>query len=247
MDGICVGGGLPIAHFLGKKHLLPANEWLGKFMGGGDECIGLAAYLCLFTRCRKDISFDMKDLVLASASPRRAELLQQIGLQFMVCAADIDETVQQGETPRDYVLRMAREKAQAIKQHYPEAVVLASDTSVVIDGTVLGKPSDEEDAHRMLSLLSGRTHLVLTSVCVLAEDEQCAVNQTEVLFREVSSSEMASYWASGEPADKAGAYAIQGVGAKFVQRINGSYSGVMGLPLFEVAAMLSEAGVVGDS
>lgn len=188
----------------------------------------------------------MKRLVLASASPRRAELLQQMGLQFEVCAAEIDETPRSEETPYDYVSRMAQEKARAVKQHFPGAVVLASDTSVVIDGQILGKPTDEQDAHRMLSLLSGRAHLVLTSVCVFGNDEQCTINETEVLFRPVDTREMTSYWASGEPVDKAGAYAIQGVGAKFIERINGSYSGVMGLPLFEVSAMLTKAGVVSD-
>ena len=187
----------------------------------------------------------MKPLILASASPRRAELLQQIGLTFEVCAADIDETPQACELPRDYVLRMAKEKALAIAPRFPQAVVIASDTSVVVDGTVLGKPVDEEDASRMLQLLSGRSHQVMTSVCVYsAEYTDLVVNETDVWFKPLSTSEIEAYWRSGEPADKAGAYAIQGLGAMFVERIDGSYSGVMGLPLFDVARMLHDAGVI---
>ena len=187
----------------------------------------------------------MKPLILASASPRRAELLQQIGLTFEVCAADIDETPQACELPRDYVLRMAKEKALAIAPRFPQAVVIASDTSVVVDGTVLGKPVDAGDASRMLQLLSGRSHQVMTSVCVYsAEYTDLVVNETDVWFKPLSTSEIEAYWRSGEPADKAGAYAIQGLGAMFVERIDGSYSGVMGLPLFDVARMLHDAGVI---
>ena len=187
----------------------------------------------------------MKPLILASASPRRAELLQQIGLTFEVCAADIDETPQACELPRDYVLRMAKEKALAIAPRFPQAVVIASDTSVVVDGTVLGKPVDAEDASRMLQLLSGRSHQVMTSVCVYsAEYTDLVVNETDVWFKPLSATEIEAYWRSGEPVDKAGAYAIQGLGAMFVERIDGSYSGVMGLPLFDVARMLHDAGVI---
>jgi len=187
----------------------------------------------------------MKPLILASASPRRAKLLQQIGLTFKVCAADIDETPQACELPRDYVLRMAKEKALAIAPRFPQAVVIASDTSVVVDGTVLGKPVDAEDASRMLQLLSGRSHQVMTSVCVYsAEYTDLVVNETDVWFKPLSAAEIEAYWRSGEPVDKAGAYAIQGLGAMFVERIDGSYSGVMGLPLFDVARMLHDAGVI---
>jgi len=187
----------------------------------------------------------MKPLILASASPRRAELLQQIGLTFEVCAADIDETPQACELPRDYVLRMAKEKALAIAPRFPQAVVIASDTSVVVDGTVLGKPVDAEDASRMLQLLSGRSHQVMTSVCVYsAEYTDLVVNETDVWFKPLSAAEIEAYWRCGEPVDKAGAYAIQGLGAMFVERIDGSYSGVMGLPLFDVARMLHDAGVI---
>ena len=187
----------------------------------------------------------MKPLILASASPRRAKLLQQIGLTFKVCAADIDETPQACELPRDYVLRMAKEKALAIAPRFPQAVVIASDTSVVVDGTVLGKPVDAEDASRMLQLLSGRSHQVMTSVCVYsAEYTDLVVNETDVWFKPLSAAEIEAYLRSGEPVDKAGAYAIQGLGAMFVERIDGSYSGVMGLPLFDVARMLHDAGVI---
>ncbi len=187
----------------------------------------------------------MKALILASASPRRAELLQQIGLQFEVCAAHIDESLRPNESPRDYVLRMAQEKAEAIAPRFPGAVILASDTSVVVDDEVLGKPADQADAARMLACLADRSHVVMTSVCVLGEQCQLALNETEVWFRAISPAEMAAYWHSGEPADKAGGYAIQGLGAQFVARIDGSYSGVMGLPLFEVAQMLRQAEVMG--
>lgn len=185
----------------------------------------------------------MKDLILASASPRRAELLKQIGVQFDVCAANIDESLRQEESSRDYVLRMAQEKAQTIAPRFPGALILASDTSVVVDDEVLGKPVDEADAAQMLVRLADRSHVVMTSVCVLGEKMQLTLNETEVWFRAISAIEMAAYWQSGEPADKAGGYAIQGLGAQFVARIDGSYSGVMGLPLFEVAQMLRQAGL----
>lgn len=186
----------------------------------------------------------MNRLVLASASPRRAELLRQIGVAFDVCAADIDETRMLNESPYSYVLRMARQKAEAVAPRFTGAIILASDTSVVIDGDVLGKPQNQSDAHGMLRRLAGRSHQVMTSVCVLAEACQLVVNQTEVWFRDMSDAEIDAYWHTGEPIDKAGAYAIQGLGAKFVERIDGSYSGVMGLPLFEVANMLAAAGVM---
>jgi septum formation protein len=186
----------------------------------------------------------MNRLVLASASPRRAELLRQIGVAFDVCAADIDETRMLNESPYSYVLRMARQKAEAVAPRFAGAIILASDTSVVIDGDVLGKPQNHADAHGMLRRLAGRSHQVMTSVCVLAEACQLVVNQTEVWFRDMSDAEIDAYWHTGEPIDKAGAYAIQGLGAKFVERIDGSYSGVMGLPLFEVANMLAAAGVM---
>lgn len=189
----------------------------------------------------------MTALVLASASPRRAELLQQIGMQFDVCAAHIDETPHEGEQAENYVLRMAIEKAQAIKPAFPDCVVIASDTSVVVDGEVLGKPVDFNDAQKMLRQLAGRAHVVMTSVCVMGTQQETCLNQTEVWFRAISDEEILAYWQTGEPGDKAGAYAIQGVGAKFVERIHGSYSGVMGLPLFEVSAMLERMGVVASS
>lgn len=186
----------------------------------------------------------MKTLVLASASPRRAELLRQIGVAFDVCAADIDETPAVDEPAYDYVMRMAQQKAEAIAPQFPSAVILASDTSVVVAGEVLGKPRHHQDARDMLRRLSGRSHQVMTSVCVLGSECQRAVNLTEVWFRPLSDTEIEAYWHTGEPIDKAGAYAIQGLGAKFVERIHGSYSGVMGLPLFEVAQMLTRAGVM---
>lgn len=167
----------------------------------------------------------------------------QIGVPFEVHAQDIDETPFTGEIPEIYVQRMAAEKAAAALAAFPSAVVLAADTTVVCDGLVLGKPADEADAAAMLSRLSGRQHQVFTAVTVAdgAQSRQ-ALSCSEVTFRQISATEAARYWRSGEPRGKAGAYAIQGKGAVFVAGLQGSYSGVMGLPLFETAALLTEFG-----
>ncbi len=187
----------------------------------------------------------MPRLILASQSPRRRELLEQIGLTFDVLPADINESVQAGESAVDFVARMAREKAEAVARQQPDALVLGSDTAVVVDEHILGKPADEADARRMLGLLSGREHTVLSAVALLGAGQPpcCRVQASRVRFRTISGEEMARYWASGEPRDKAGAYAIQGLGAVFVEHLSGSYSGVMGLPLFETARLLEEAGI----
>lgn len=181
---------------------------------------------------------------LASASPRRRELLTQIGVPHVVTAAHIDESVHPAEPARDYVKRMARSKALAIWMRDPSLPVLAADTSVVLGGVIYGKPADKADALRMLSELSGRTHEVLTAVA-LATTSGVAVRLSEsrVGFRTVSAAEAVEYWETGEPRDKAGAYAIQGRAAVFIEALSGSYSGVMGLPLFETAELLSAAGV----
>ena len=182
---------------------------------------------------------------LASASPRRSELLDQLGLRCDVHPADIDESQRPGEEPAAYVERLALEKAQAslASMSAPRAPVLAADTTVVIDGGILGKPRDQDDAIRMLAQLSGRRHEVLTAVAVVDTSRaETALSRSSVTFRPIEPAEMEAYWHSGEPVDKAGAYAIQGLGAVFVEELRGSYSGVMGLPLFETARILSTFG-----
>ena len=185
----------------------------------------------------------MPDLILASASPRRAELLQQIGLDFQVQPADIDETPTSLETPEHYVERLAREKALSIAREHPDKLVLGSDTSVIHNEEILGKPESSEQAVSMLQALSGSTHQVLTAVA-LAKGSECwsRVVVTDVTFRELETAEISAYVASGEPMDKAGSYGIQGLGGIFVSAIKGSYSAVVGLPLQETAALLAQAG-----
>ena len=186
---------------------------------------------------------------LASASPRRRALLLQIGVPFQILSVSVDESVAPGEAPFDYVSRLAGAKAsqgrlQSLKDGSPVRPVLAADTAVVIDGEILGKPVDCEDAVRMLRLLSGRTHEVLTAVALsTAGGLQSAVSRSDVTFRTISEMEARDYWNTGEPRDKAGGYAIQGHGAVFVAELRGSYSGVMGLPLYETAEFLRLAGV----
>lgn len=185
---------------------------------------------------------------LASASPRRRELLRQIGVHFQVIEPNVDEGVRSGELPREYVTRLAREKAEAAaaivreRRLAPQPIV-AADTSVVVDGDILGKPGDRAESAAMLARLSGRTHEVLTAVCVLAEHPEIALSQSRVTFAELTADEIAAYWDTGEPRDKAGSYAIQGWGAQFVARLDGSYSGVMGLPLFEFTQLLKKMGL----
>lgn len=186
------------------------------------------------------------ELVLASASPRRKQLLEQIGVSCQIRPVDICEAVQPGESPHAYVERLALEKAQTCMDllNRSEVVVLGSDTAVVVDNHILGKPVDEEDAVRMLTQLSGRTHQVMTSVgLVSTTQKQVEVVVTDVRFREISEAEIRAYWQTGEPADKAGSYGIQGLAAVFVEQMKGSYSAVVGLPLAETAQMLSKAGV----
>jgi septum formation protein len=185
----------------------------------------------------------MPSIILASASPRRAELLQQIGLNFSVRPADIDETPEPDETPEHYVERLAREKALAVAGSSPECLVLGSDTSVVLEGKILGKPTDPADARETLARLSGATHQVMTGVALATEGQcQSVLVITEVCFRQLSSAEIDAYVASGEPMDKAGSYGIQGLGGIFVNELRGSYSAVVGLPLQETATLLAGAG-----
>ncbi|AOY87077.1 septum formation protein Maf [Marinobacter salinus] len=182
-------------------------------------------------------------IILASASPRRSELLQQIGVSFRVQPADVDETPETGETPEHYVERLAREKALAVAAVAPEALVLGSDTSVVLNGVILGKPACADDAIATLRELSGATHQVMTAVA-MARGSRCESRLaiSDVSFRELSNDEIAAYVASGEPMDKAGSYGIQGLGGIFVRELRGSYSAVVGLPLQETSALLADAG-----
>lgn len=183
-------------------------------------------------------------IVLASASPRRCELLGQIGVRFIQSVIDIDETHQPGESAEDYVARLALVKAVAVWQrdegHLP---VLGADTTVVIDNQPLGKPQDAAQARAMLQRLSGKVHRVLSAVALVTDRQAVLTSETCVHMRPLTATEISQYWASGEPRDKAGGYAIQGIGAVFIERIEGSYSGVMGLPLFETAQLLAQFGI----
>lgn len=189
-------------------------------------------------------------LVLASASPRRRELLAQIGLNFLVQTADIDETPLPGESAEALVKRLAKEKAEAVwtrrgVSHTPVLPVLGSDTLGILDGELLVKPADFEDARRMLRKMSDQRHEILTAVALTsAGGTQVIVNRSVVKFRALTDAEILAYWQTGEPQDKAGAYAIQGYGAIFIEQLEGSYSGVMGLPLFETAQLLQAAGII---
>jgi septum formation protein len=185
-------------------------------------------------------------IYLASGSPRRRELLQQIGVPFRVVGTAVDEAVQPGETSEAYVARLAAAKAEAGWEHDPDrrAPVLAADTAVVLDGRILGKPTDRPDGEGMLRQLSGRTHVVLTAIALRTmAGLRSRISRSEVTFRALDADEIRTYWESGEPSDKAGAYAIQGRAAIFIADLRGSFSGVMGLPLFETAELLRDAGV----
>lgn len=185
-------------------------------------------------------------LVLASASPRRMELLRQIGVSFTVIEHQVDEAARAGEVPQDYVQRLALEKARSAQALMPGSSlpVLGADTIVVCAGQILGKPRDREDALRMWRLLSGVEHQVYSAVALCqGERAQGRMSCTQVRFRALTAQDCERYWASGEPTGKAGAYAIQGLGALFVQSMTGSYTGVVGLPLFETAQLLAAFGV----
>lgn len=181
-------------------------------------------------------------LYLASGSPRRRELLAQIGIRFAVVTAYVDERVQSGEAPIDYVQRLALDKARAGSRSAQAVLslpILGADTSVVVDGEILGKPLDEAHGLAMLDRLAGRSHDVYTGVAVVQGGrERVGISASRVTFRPISHSERLAYWHSGEPKDKAGGYAIQGLGAVFVARLEGSFSGVMGLPVYEAAQLL---------
>ena len=184
-------------------------------------------------------------LILASASPRRSELLSQIGVKFEVAAQHIDESPRSNESPEQLVMRLSQEKAAAgLAAHAQGSVVIGSDTLVILGETIMGKPEDQADGQRMLAALSGAVHKVLTAVTVCdGKNSRTNLSSTRVKFRLITEAEASEYWQSGEPEGKAGGYGIQGLGAVFVESIEGSYSGVMGLPLFETAQLLREFGV----
>lgn len=204
----------------------------------------------------------MKQLILASQSPRRQALLAQLGYQFITQAADINESVRCNENATDYVVRLAKEKAQAIFlalpiQQQAQSIVIGSDTSVVIEGEILGKPANEAECITTLLRLSNKQHQVLTAIAVITQDKksQDTRNQelknktisklieTQVQFKMLTVDEIKRYWHTKEPCDKAGSYAIQGIGGQFVTTINGSYSAVVGLPLYETVQLLAQVGL----
>lgn len=187
----------------------------------------------------------IETILLASTSPRRRELLAQLGVPFEVVAIEVDESCRAGEAPEEYVARLALDKARAgvAAAGRIAPLALGADTVVVLDGEILQKPAGRDDALAMLARLSGRTHRVLSGVALAGRCECARVSESLVTFREIGARERRVYWETGEPADKAGAYAIQGVGAMFVSRLQGSYSGVVGLPLYETAEMLSLCGI----
>ncbi len=186
-------------------------------------------------------------VVLASASPRRRDLLDLIGIRHTVSPADTDESLRIGELPEAYAERLARAKAEKLAETSPEALIIGADTIVVIDDLVLGKPKDVGDAERMLGMLSGRSHTVMTAVAVVHGGRTVsAVELVDVTFRPLSEDDIRSYVATGEPMDKAGAYGIQGYGATIVRRIDGDYFAVMGLSLAKLVALMAELGVSYD-
>ena len=188
--------------------------------------------------------------ILASASPRRVELLTLLGLHFEIMPSDVDETFLNGETPREHVLRLSEEKARRVSERYPDAWVMGADTIVIINGEVLGKPRTPGEAKDMLGKLSGQVHTVFTGFTVTRMSGDVIISnavESSVLFREIPEDEMAWYVRSEEPYDKAGAYAVQGMGAFFIKEIRGSYTNVMGLPLCEVVDVLKRVGAIGFS
>ena len=185
----------------------------------------------------------MLKLHLASSSPRRVAILQQMGLEFTSGGVDVDESPLSGEAAEAMVLRLAEKKARAAACA-TDTVVIGADTAVVLDGEMFGKPADRDDALRMLAMLSGRSHEVMTGISILVGNSaRSEVSVTTVTFREIGPDEALKYWQSGEPRDKAGAYAIQGGAGKFVKSVSGSYSSVVGLPVLQVARLLRHAGI----
>ena len=187
-----------------------------------------------------------QQVYLASGSPRRAELLTQMGVNFQRVSINVPEILSEDESCEDYVFRLAQEKAKAGLDSLSEenSVVIGADTVILLGDSIMQKPIDENDAFKMLSLLSNNTHLVLTAVSVCNQEKSETVVQTnKVTMCEISEAEISHYWFSGEPQDKAGGYAVQGKGAMFIKHIEGSYSGIMGLPIYETARLLNSFGV----
>jgi len=182
--------------------------------------------------------------VLASASPRRRELLSGIGLAFDIDKPDIEESPFRGETASDYVRRLAGEKARTVLQRQSNRLILAADTTVVIDGDILEKPKSKDEGVEMLQRLSGTRHQVMTGVSIINDDRESSfVSTSYVIFRALAEDEILWYWNTGEPRDKAGGYGLQGAGGAFIEAINGSYSNVIGLPLAETVSSLRSFGV----
>jgi len=184
-------------------------------------------------------------LILASKSPRRKELLAQLGYQFTSLSADIDESVKYNEPAEQYVVRLAIEKAVFIAKNQPDTtLILGSDTSVVFENHILGKPKDLGDCLNQLSMLSNKKHQVITAIAVVKGQQVNSIAvTTDVIFKSLNTEEITRYWHTGEPQDKAGSYGIQGIGGQFVKQIYGSYSAVVGLPLYETAQLLAEFGM----
>jgi septum formation protein len=187
---------------------------------------------------------DLPKVILASASSRRHELLSQLISHFDIQTADIDETPYQGELPEALVQRLADSKAEDIWSQNPNAIVIGADTIVTLGDEIFGKPTSQNDSMNILKKLSEQRHIVMTGVAIFSATKKIStVVKTEVEFTSLSSKQIHAYWQTGEPQDKAGSYAIQGIGGKFVKRINGSYSNVVGLPLVETTTMLAEMGI----
>lgn len=183
-------------------------------------------------------------LILASASPRRSELLRQIGISHQIHVVAIDETPFPQESPQQYVERVAAEKSAACQQRLQTGLpVLSADTSVICDGQIIGKPRDLEHAVSILSSLSGRSHQVYSAVSLRGDQHWQALSISEVRFKTLQYADIVAYWHTGEPCDKAGAYAVQGLASTFIESISGSFSGIMGLPLFETAQLLAKQGI----
>ena len=196
--------------------------------------------------CQTEVRCNMKRLafVLASASPRRRELLSGIGLAFDIDKPDIEESPFRGETASDYVRRLAGEKARTVLQRQSNRLILAADTTVVIDGDILEKPKSKDEGVEMLQRLSGTRHQVMTGVSIINDDRESSfVSTSYVIFRALAEDEILWYWNTGEPRDKAGGYGLQGAGGAFIEAINGSYSNVIGLPLAETVSSLRSFGV----
>ena len=239
---------MPIACNHNQVFYSPLQRQRARYIVTVSEYNGGVTHLTISERDLRGYSLKTMKLILASASPRRAEILRNAGFTFDVFPADVDETILRDERAEDYVRRLAEEKARVATESLTAAVpaiVIGADTTVVAGGQIVGKPTDKKDARRMLRLLSGQTHEVLTGLSVTrSTDGRSAshVETTRVSFASLSESEIEDYLASGEPFDKAGAYGIQGIGGRYITRIEGCYFNVMGLPLSRLWSMLSDFG-----